>query len=547
MACKCTVSGKKCTSEDIPCPDGKDCKIPDLSKAACEIGGGDCAGYCECAYSANPAGCYLTKISRDDKACKCTLDTDKKSCTAEHADCKETGKCSTPDLSDASCALAAGSDCKGYCTCGLTKDGESAKVGCYLKGKAPTGKACKCTKVDTTSCTATVVACPDGKDCKTPDLSKAACELGGGDCAGYCECAYSTNPAGCYLTKVPPTDKACKCTPGADKTSCTAEHVDCKETDKCKTPGLSDAFCALADGGNCDGYCECAYSADPKGCYLTKLSPANKACKCTLGTDKTSCTAEHVDCKETDKCKTPGLSDAFCALADGGNCDGYCACGYSAKDSVDAAVKYGGAAAEGCFLTREAPVGKACKCSKGTKKCTAEVADCKTADKEKDLCKTKPDTSDLSCAIADGGDCNGYCACGYSADPKGCFLTAPAKDEKACKCTLASDKCVGAEGSCKSATSASECKKPDTSDTACKNIADGDCAGYCECEFVTDKGCKIKTGKKAPAKKACKCIKGGSTCTAAVVECLDSDNAKCKTPDDTADACAQGQGDCSGY
>jgi len=409
MACKCTVSGEKCTSEDIPCPDGKDCKTPDLSKAYCEIGGGDCAGYCECAYSADPAGCYLTKVPPADKACKCTLGADKKSCTAEHVDCKETGKCSTPDLSDAFCALAEGGDCKGYCTCGLTKDGESAKVGCYLKGKAPTGKACKCTKVDTTSCTATVVAC--------------------------------------------------------------------------KTDGA---------------------------------------------------------------CASPDTSSASCALADGGNCDGYCACGYSAKDSVDAAVTYGGAAAEGCFLTREAPVGKACKCSKGDKKCTAEVVECKTADKDKDLCKTKPDTSDLSCAIADGGDCNGYCACGYSADPAGCYLTAPAKDEKACKCTLASDKCVGAEATCKSADII-ECKKPDTSDSACKNIDGGDCSGYCECEFVTDKGCKIKTGKKAPAKKACKCIKGGSTCTAAVVECLDSANAKCTTPDDTADACAQGQGDCSGY
>jgi len=245
----------------VACPDGKDCKTPDLLKAACELGGGDCAGYCECAYSADPEGCYLTKVPPADKACKCILDKEKKSCIVEHVDCKETDKCKTSDLSDEFCALAEGSDCKGYCACGLNKDGEPANVGCYLKGKAPTGKACKCTKVET-SCTATVVACPDGKDCKTPDLSKAACELGEGDCAGYCECAYSTNPAGCYLTKVPPTDKACKCTPGADKKSCTAEHVDCKETDKCKTPDLSVSVFGLGGGWLCEGLCACGVMND---------------------------------------------------------------------------------------------------------------------------------------------------------------------------------------------------------------------------------------------------------------------------------------------
>jgi len=407
--------------------------------------------------------------------------------------------------------------------------------------------ACKCTVSDA-KCTSEDIPCPDGKDCSKPDLSKAACELGGGDCAGYCECEYSTANKGCTLKKAAPANMACKCTADTVKSTCISETVLCKEGKAedaaCKLPDLTKAACELAADGDCGGYCDCAYSEDPAGCFLIKVAPANKACKCTLVADKKTCTSETVDCKEADKataaCTTPDLSDVACALAEGGDCAGHCACGYSISS------KYSGAAAAGCFITKKAPAGKSCVCKAATDKCAAFIEDCPSGKTEETLCKT-PDTSSASCEFA-GGDCAGYCACAYSANPAGCFLTAPAKDTKACKCVKIGTDCKGEElGSPCDKPEDAVCLKPDISDVACAKGTGGDCDGHCECEFVKDKGCKIKATKKAPENKACKCIKGTSTCTAWVVDCLDPKDPKCTTPDDTADACKQGLGDCAGY
>jgi len=182
--------------------------------------------------------------------------------------------------------------------------------------------------VDTDKCKAEVVDCKDKADalCKKPDTSDAACALAdGGDCKGYCGCAYDETKKGCYLTAPAPKTKACKCVKDETNKKCTVLHVDCKtaDADSCKTPDLTDESCAQADGGDCTAHCACNAKEASK-CIIKTAAIANKACKCILSTDKSKCYAEVAECKDTAdaKCKAPDDSKEACALGQG-NCDGY--------------------------------------------------------------------------------------------------------------------------------------------------------------------------------------------------------------------------------
>ncbi len=82
----------------------------------------------------------------------------------------------------------------------------------------------------------------------------------------------------------------------------------------------------------------------------------------------------------------------------------------------------------------------------------------------------------------------------------------------------------------------------------------------CDCDFiqlaVTDKsgkkqvkarGCTIY--RAAPANQACRCTKdkNDDNCSGALVKCKDPKSAKCRSPDDSKEACILGGGNCGGY
>ena len=69
--------------------------------------------------------------------------------------------------------------------------------------------------------------------------------------------------------------------------------------------------------------------------------------------------------------------------------------------------------------------------------------------------------------------------------------------------------------------------------------------GECDCDYSSG-GCKVS--KPAPQGKACKCsYKGFWTCGGSVTTCIEPSFPKCKNPDQSAEACLLGAGDCGGY
>ena len=71
----------------------------------------------------------------------------------------------------------------------------------------------------------------------------------------------------------------------------------------------------------------------------------------------------------------------------------------------------------------------------------------------------------------------------------GCFITKPARSEKACKCSYVAPlvfTCKGSVVNCKDSND-NKCKQPDTSFQACQQ-GSGDCEGYDEfCKFLFSK------------------------------------------------------------
>ena len=59
--------------------------------------------------------------------------------------------------------------------------------GCLISQAAPAYSACDCSYLGFFTCGGDVVRCRDEANsrCASPDMSKASCQLGGGDCDGY--------------------------------------------------------------------------------------------------------------------------------------------------------------------------------------------------------------------------------------------------------------------------------------------------------------------------------------------------------------------------
>jgi glycerophosphoryl diester phosphodiesterase len=140
-------------------------------------------------------------------------------------------------------------------------------------------------------------------------------------------------------------------------------------------------------GGRCG--CDCDYH--PGGCAVSKPAPANSACKCSYKGAWT-CGGSVVRCSNPSSplCRSPDASVAACILG-GGDCDGYkgatCDCNYERG---------------GCYISRVAPKGTACRCSyKGAWTCGGSVTRCR--DENSRYCRT-PDASRASC-LQGGGDC----------------------------------------------------------------------------------------------------------------------------------------------
>jgi hypothetical protein len=143
---------------------------------------------------------------------------------------------------------------------------------------------------------------------------------------------------------------------------------------------------------------------------------------------------------------------------------------------------------------------------------------------------------------------SGDCDCDYHAG--GCSISKVPPPNWACRCEYEGAwTCSGTLDYCAD-DDAEKCKAPDSSIETCAQ-GGGECGGYseadgdCDCEYHAG-GCSIST--PAPSGLACKCqYKGAWTCGGETQLCLDSNDAACKNPDKSIQACAQGGGDCGGY
>ncbi|XP_023336669.1 uncharacterized protein LOC111707759 [Eurytemora carolleeae] len=186
-------------------------------------------------------------------------------------------------------------------------------------------------------------------------------------------------------------------------------------------------------------------------------------------------------------------------------------------------------ASGGCFITKPARSGKACKCSYVAPlvfPCKGSVVNCKDSNDNK--CK-QPDTSFQACQQG-SGDCEGddefSCDCDYTkGGDEGCKVSRAARPGKACKCKYVaplSYTCSGETVDCKAPTN-EKCVNPDTSYSSCV-LGLGDCEGYddyfdCDCEYEYKNGfmgipkasgCKIK--KAPPRGYKCDCSYMGAYC-----------------------------------
>nr|AXQ05051.1 persuasin 4 [Ichthyosaura alpestris] len=136
------------------------------------------------------------------------------------------------------------------------------------------------------------------------------------------------------------------------------------------------------------------------------------------------------------------------------------------------------------------------------------------------------------------------CSCAYQNG--GCVITAAPPANKACKCVLSTNTCVGQIRAC-AQPNAFFCTNPDTSLGTCLQGA-GNCKGYsdtCDCKYVFS-GCKLTS--PAIPRTACKCdFKEWWTwaCDGEIVLCGNQYSIYCDKPDLTKESCYQGQGLCT--
>ena len=283
----------------------------------------DTTGFtCDCKY--HYRGCIISHVAPKAMACKCIEKTEQ-TCEGVVVQCYDVldQHCQNPDGSVSSC-LQGGGDCNGYetdtCECKHTSDG------CSVSQPPPSNSACKCVYNGVT-CTGEITRCKDrtSQFCKAPDSSIHTCVLGGGNCAGYpntCDCGYALD--GCFISKSPPRNIACKCIhelPG----TCTGTIVQCLNTSSkyCISPDTTYNSCFQGDG-NCEGYksasCDCTY--EEGGCVISHAPPPNAACHCK--NEGFTCRGGITRCRDPDNtyCTNPDSSKNTCLLG-GGNCGGY--------------------------------------------------------------------------------------------------------------------------------------------------------------------------------------------------------------------------------
>jgi len=550
MACNCTMTNSRCTGEVVSCKDSssRKCNHPDLTKEACEQGGGNCNGYkCSCVKEAN-GGCKIEKAAPAGTACKCEAADD--GCTATVVECKFPGfrSCKAPSIDKGSCEQAEGGDCGGYyCECDYNDPG------CTIVLPAPKNKACRCEKTGQ-NCTATIVPCrnANNKACKNPDHTFDSCKEGNGDCSGYeCKCKMQPN-RGCIIEQAAPFGNACNCT--IDAGVCKGEIVDCRDKnhESCLYPDKGKMHCQQGQG-NCDGYhCYCRMHGD--GCYLEEPAPEGKACECIPDEDdltKTKCTSKIVDCPEGKTCASPDVSKESCDIAPNGNCIGYsCECEFVANNGNS-----------GCRIKSRAPNNNACKCTKkpDEDKCEGTVVDCQSP--TYDSCEN-PGIDLHDCQQAKDGNCNGYeekgeeepnldtCECLFHKGTgetgfRGCYIGVAAAKNSACVCELSGETCSSQEVQCDQTNEM--CSNPSIYKNSCEFAGSGaDCGGYgCECT-PEGEGCKISL--PAPKNHACKCTKENAVCRGEAVACKDSESQYCQSPGTTIKHCEQANdGNCAGY
>ncbi|XP_066927748.1 uncharacterized protein [Clytia hemisphaerica] len=138
--------------------------------------------------------------------------------------------------------------------------------------------------------------------------------------------------------------------------------------------------------------CDCNYH--PGGCTISKIAPANYACKCQYKGAWT-CNGYVVECREPndDKCRQPDNSFRSCMQGDG-DCQGYkegnCDCDYHPG---------------GCKISSPPPAYAACRCNyKGAWTCGGHLVRCPVWNNHFCL---NPDFSKATCQFG-GGDCGGY-------------------------------------------------------------------------------------------------------------------------------------------
>merc|ERR1712127_1019319 len=146
---------------------------------------------CDCNF--HWGGCFISWPAPAGQACKCSYEGPlTHRCSGENWLCSDPNSplCATPDSSVASCILGGG-DCGGYsgasdCDCAYHSTGLFSG-GCQISQAAPAYSACKCSMPFLITCGGDVVSCHDAANplCASPDMSKASCQLGGGDCDGY--------------------------------------------------------------------------------------------------------------------------------------------------------------------------------------------------------------------------------------------------------------------------------------------------------------------------------------------------------------------------
>jgi hypothetical protein len=147
------------------------------------VGGG-----CDCDHAGGASGgCVISARAPDFQACKCESHVFGR-CTGNAVPCNPSAPlCRSPNASIGACVLGGG-NCDGYAKadCDCNHHG-GWSGGCSISKAAPQGTACRCESHFGGRCSGSVVKCRAESSplCRRPDMSKASCLLGGGNCSGY--------------------------------------------------------------------------------------------------------------------------------------------------------------------------------------------------------------------------------------------------------------------------------------------------------------------------------------------------------------------------